>query len=292
MERASRARREAEKEGQYGLCVCADLVIARAAISLGNANDYASAARRVEDMGSHGAGRGLQRMSELALTVLSLLMNDSRAMPAWVDDAAMTRRMFFAPAIPYAMLARSGFLLRSGRYGELAGVSGPLERMAEEKRATLPRVYQILFRAAARELAGEHEQALGDLRLALELALPDGAIAPFASFGELFVAPLSSVEGSFPPMKREQISDAVALCQRQARGAEEVKRVLAADAPRKLSRREDEIARLASRRMRVTEIASQLVIAPNTVKSTLKHIYIKLGVHSRDDLMAVMAESE
>lgn len=51
-----------------------------------------------------------------------------------------------------------------------------------------------------------------------------------------------------------------------------------------LTVRESEIAELASRKMTNKEIASQLNISENTVKTTLKHVFQKLGVSGRGEL--------
>jgi LuxR family maltose regulon positive regulatory protein len=50
-----------------------------------------------------------------------------------------------------------------------------------------------------------------------------------------------------------------------------------------LSERELEVLRLLTTRLSSTEIADELVIAPSTVRSHIKSIYGKLGVHRRAD---------
>ena len=52
-----------------------------------------------------------------------------------------------------------------------------------------------------------------------------------------------------------------------------------------LTVRESEIAELASRKMTNKEIASQLNISENTVKTTLKRVFQKLGVSGRGELV-------
>ena len=51
-----------------------------------------------------------------------------------------------------------------------------------------------------------------------------------------------------------------------------------------LTLRENEVAELVSKKMTNKEIASSLSISENTVKTTLKHIYRKLGIASRREL--------
>ncbi len=48
-----------------------------------------------------------------------------------------------------------------------------------------------------------------------------------------------------------------------------------------LSAREQEIARAFAGNWRADEIAADLNLSPNTVKTHLRHIYTKLGIHSK-----------
>ena len=56
-----------------------------------------------------------------------------------------------------------------------------------------------------------------------------------------------------------------------------------------LTRREWEVARLAVRRLSAQEIADLLVVSRRTVESHLAGIYLKLGVHSKDELIRTLA---
>jgi len=56
----------------------------------------------------------------------------------------------------------------------------------------------------------------------------------------------------------------------------------------KLTQREQEIASLAVLGLTCNEIAAKLVISPNTVKTHLFHIYDKLGVHRRMQLVRAL----
>ncbi|UCC76198.1 MAG: response regulator transcription factor, partial [Anaerolineales bacterium] len=50
-----------------------------------------------------------------------------------------------------------------------------------------------------------------------------------------------------------------------------------------LTERELQVLRLLTTRLSSTEIAEQLFLSPNTVRSHMKSIYGKLDVHSRAD---------
>jgi DNA-binding CsgD family transcriptional regulator len=57
-----------------------------------------------------------------------------------------------------------------------------------------------------------------------------------------------------------------------------------------LSRRERQVARLAAQGRSASEIAEQLFISRRTVESHLAHVYAKLGMRSRLDLVRRASE--
>jgi DNA-binding CsgD family transcriptional regulator len=73
-------------------------------------------------------------------------------------------------------------------------------------------------------------------------------------------------------------------------GASGWKAVAAAQGPASLSRRERQIARLAAQGQTASEIAEQLFISRRTVESHLAHVYAKLGLRSRLDLVRRASE--
>jgi DNA-binding CsgD family transcriptional regulator len=60
--------------------------------------------------------------------------------------------------------------------------------------------------------------------------------------------------------------------------------------PRALSAREQRVAELAAAGLANAEIARQLYVSVSTVETHLEHIYAKLGIHSRYELIAMAAE--
>ncbi|MEI2998112.1 MAG: helix-turn-helix transcriptional regulator [Senegalimassilia faecalis] len=53
----------------------------------------------------------------------------------------------------------------------------------------------------------------------------------------------------------------------------------------KLFNRETEVAELIMRGNSVSSIAETLVISENTVRTHTKHIYTKLGIHKRQEML-------
>lgn len=123
------------------------------------------------------------------------------------------------------------------------------------------------------------ERALMYLEEALALAEPEGYARTFADKGEPMAALLRQAAArSLSPDYTQRL---LAAFDRPAVPAPAVP-VLAES----LSEREVELLQLLARHRSNAEIAATLVISANTVKTHLRHIYEKLGVHDRRSAVA------
>jgi DNA-binding NarL/FixJ family response regulator len=61
--------------------------------------------------------------------------------------------------------------------------------------------------------------------------------------------------------------------------------------PTVLTPQEERVAALAGTGATTKEIADQLYLSTSTIETHLEHIYTKLGIHSRRELMAMRAAS-
>jgi len=177
----------------------------------------------------------------------------------------------------------------------------------------------------ARQALGDREQALASLARALELAEPGGWVRCFADEGAPMAKLLSAVLRSTVQRSAISRQRSAVGSQQQGRTVDPayVARILAAceqgahkgdasdavglavsltdfahtgterpsptphlqevDA---LSARELEVLRLLTTHLSSTEIARELYVSKNTVRSHIGHIYDKLGAHSRAEAVA------
>ena len=173
----------------------------------------------------------------------------------------------------------------------------PLLQAVETRGWTRFVINILVLQAIALQTMGDTLQALAMLERALSLAEPGGHVRIFADEGE--------------PM-RVLIADFRLRIEKQARSAQEelsnrlaiyADKLLAAfpasaPAPRPaihtpksemvepLSERELEVLRLLATELSSTDIAQELVVSVNTVRSHIKSIYSKLDVHSRYEAVA------
>ncbi|MFE0583235.1 LuxR C-terminal-related transcriptional regulator [Streptomyces sp. NPDC058874] len=223
---------------------------------------------------------------EAALAILARLRSTGAAEPlsAWAADAlavagsaahlacgdavAALRVLDAAPsARPEHVLARARALLAVGRAGaaarELAGLP------AGDGVAPPVRVAAYLLGAEIAAADGHAVEARRKLAEAVDLSRPEGLRRPFAESGPWVRRHLR--EGSRPAPGRVRPAD-------PATGPGTPSPVVEA-----LSARETEVLRQAARMLSTEEIAAELYVSANTVKTHLKSIYRKLCVTRRSD---------
>jgi LuxR family maltose regulon positive regulatory protein len=133
-----------------------------------------------------------------------------------------------------------------------------------------------LFDAAAREQLGDGRAAQESIERALDLAEPDGAILPFA------LVPVQDLLARHP---RDRTAHASLLST--------ILDMLAGSSPEELAPLLDELSdaelrvlRYLPSNLKAPEIASELYVSPNTVRTHLRHIYAKLDAHTRSEAVS------
>ncbi len=180
--------------------------------------------------------------------------------------------------------------------GDLHAALGLLARLlqAAEERGGKGSVIEILvLQALAYQAQGDQPRALNSLERALTLAEPEGYVRIFVDEGEAMRLllekqslnrehPLSDYAdkllAAFPQPGAAPKSETPALHQAQ-RGASVIHQKLAEIEP--LSERELEVLKLLRSELGGPEIAQQLIVSLNTLRTHTKNIFNKLGVNNR-----------
>jgi LuxR family maltose regulon positive regulatory protein len=149
-----------------------------------------------------------------------------------------------------------------------------IEGFARASHSTTSLIDALLFEALARDRLGDARATEEAIERTLELAEPEGIIVPFA------VAPVADLLERHPrhrtahPALLSEILNVLAGSSTRLRGA--------VPAPREeLSKAELRVVRFLSSNLKAPEIAAELFVSPNTVRTHLRHIYSKLDAHSR-----------
>jgi LuxR family maltose regulon positive regulatory protein len=144
-----------------------------------------------------------------------------------------------------------------------------------------------LVRALAHHAIGNADSAARDLAAALTAGVPAGYCRLFLDEGPPMVELLGQVARGAAPDARAHAAHLLAAAQRPS--ARSSARSTSDEA---LSEREREVLRLLATELSGPEIAGQLFVSVNTLRTHTKHIFSKLGVNTRRAAVRRAAELE
>jgi LuxR family maltose regulon positive regulatory protein len=185
-------------------------------------------------------------------------------------------------------IAAAELALADGRPRDVAEVLRPLIEHAPEpmvddasqvlslRRAT---VHALLLDAVARDQLGETDAPEASIERALELTEVDGLILQF------MLVPVGELLERHPRHRTAHAALLSAILDALAGTSPEPERETA---PLRdpLSEAELRVARFLPSNLKSPEIAAELFVSTNTVRTHLRHIYAKLDAHSRGEAVA------
>ena len=141
------------------------------------------------------------------------------------------------------------------------------------------RVEALLLDATARDRLGDHRAAEDSLEAALDLAEPEGLILPFLVWPSRELLERHPKHRTAHATLISTILDTLGGRAAAQRGPGEPLRD-------ELSAAELRVVRFLPSNLTASEIASELIVSANTVRTHMRHIYAKLDAHSRSEAVA------
>ena len=168
--------------------------------------------------------------------------------------------------------------------GIFTGVNELLERLlrlAETQKRTGSVIEILLTQALVYQALGNHPQALATLERALWLAKPEGYLRIFVDEGEAMRS-LIEKQARHRDHPLSGYADKLLAAFTQAAAVPKSAAILQkSDMPEPLRDRELDVLRLLRSELSGPEIAGQLIVSLNTLRTHTKNIYSKLGVNNR-----------
>jgi len=209
-----------------------------------------------------------------------------------LDDArAWAHERRVAPTDPptylgeYDQLTLARLLVAAGDAREALFLLDRVLDLAHEERRDGSVVEARLVRALAHHANGDADSAVADLAAALTDGVPAGYRRLFLDEGQPMAELLAQVARAATHDVRTHAERLLAAAQRPSAPAPA--RDTAAEG---LSERECEVLRLLATELSGPEIARQLFVSVNTLRTHTKHIFAKLGVNTRRSAVRRAAE--
>ena len=185
-------------------------------------------------------------------------------------------------------IAAAAVALADGRPQDVVDVLAPMivdvpergvDRSAQVLNLRRATVHALLLDAAARDRLGDSGAAEASIERALELAERDGTILQF------MLVPVRELLERHP-RHRTAHGTLLWMILDLLRGGSPRPERAAAPLRDELSEAEMRVVRYLPSNLKASEIAAELYVSANTVRTHLRHIYAKLDAHSRSEAVA------
>jgi LuxR family maltose regulon positive regulatory protein len=292
---ARKSLREAEKRKQQSVCIGSALLIARAAVMRGDADEVAGMREKMADYPRQSGLKSDRQEMDMADSWIMAELGRPGDMAAWIRAGEAEGKLKLIQALPYAQVLYGKYLLalfasggnRERNMKTWLGLSDGALQLAGEMRSVMAGIYCNVLTARAWLGLGERGTAAASLDSALSLALPDRLIMPFAEH----YSEISSVLSENTQLARQPscLKEIEALAERIQNGKEAYK---SADIPFGLTEKEYKMARMAANSLHNREIGDMLGLSEGTVKQYLNTIYHKIGSRGRAALKNIFGKTD
>jgi len=206
-------------------------------------------------------------------------LNIKELVPAWISKGEFKNTRLMFPSMAFLNIVYGRVLLMNGEYLKLIGSSDNFIETASVFPNILGQIYTYIYLSAANRQIFRQDDALENLKKALEIAMPDKVYMPFVENCD-FIKPMLQALYSHGVYIVE-IARILQLHERYLKAVGQITRDYFLENKPKLTERENEIAKLAAQGFSNIGIGERLFISQNTVKTQLKSVFEKLGVNSR-----------
>jgi len=205
------------------------------------------------------------------------LLGHPEAAPKWLAEGRLQEALVLFPATPMLHTFYNQLLLAQEQWTAVVARREECENLYGIYHNVLCEIWLHIQLSAALDQIGRHTEALEELHIALDMAIPDGIVMPFAE-SEAYITNLLQElgkQGVYP----EEIERILILAQSFHSAKQKILWEHWGEHENYgLSVRELEIARLAAQRKTNLEIAQELHLAEGTVRNQLSRIFDKLNI--------------
>lgn len=265
----------AETRNQFNIYVAAMFCLARISAYNGDSENIKYILRSVNHKMEEAKEYKNGIIVDMTYSYMCILTGDENDITGWLKDNSSIEKKCVVYNIGFANLIYGRYLIETGQYMKLIGISGQMLGVAGIYDNVMYKIYTYIYIAAADYQLGNTDKAQKFIVEALALACDDKIYLPFVE-NYTFLRQFMPVENENYHEFLEKLDgydkiygDKINIVKKNTHG---------------LTKREEDIAKLAAERFTNREIALKLHISENTVKSNLKNVFSKIGIKSRSEL--------
>jgi len=267
----------ARRKEQFSIMLCSEFLSMRMELFQGN---YESMNKRICDSREwlhHGRQYTLLNTLDMCQGFIYALLGQPDAAPEWFLKGRLDEALVMFPATPMLHTFYNQLLLTKGEWTQVLARQEECEKLYGVYHNVLCEIWLHIQLSAAYEQLGRRKQAQAELITALNMALPDGILMPFAESERYLLDVLKDIQNA--SVHSQEIDLILPLAQRFGDSRRSICREHFGEYETYgLSDRELAIARLAAQRKTNAEIAKELHIAEGTVRNQLSRVFDKLNL--------------
>jgi LuxR family maltose regulon positive regulatory protein len=226
---------------------------------------------------------------DLVESRLNVLRGDLNAVRSWVTQRGLDKAPYQLPEVysddfvaqrmyKYELPTLIRLFIAESRYDDAQKAIDQLIELASEAGRPFLLLEAEVLHAKFYQVQGETNKAVAALRQAVEMAYPARVKRFFLTEGEAVLQVLASSHTDWGSPEALKFVDSIL---NMARAGPHGRNMPDHGGPETLSPREIEVLQLLPSGLTAEELAGELIISVNTVRTHMKSIYSKLDVHSR-----------
>lgn len=265
---------KAKNMSQTSIVICAMFTLIRLRLAEGRADQALDLLSRMEQEVEALSNSVYNTTVDLCKGYVFACLGQPGRIPSWLQAGELRAADFFSQGIAFNCVVYGKTLLALGKYEELEAHIPQFQICFDQFGNRLGLIHNLILEAAARCHLYGLKKGADALEIALAEAQPDNLVLPFAEYAPHIMGMIKMI---VQKSGRNEFYDRIlTLCRKYESVLSETSRP-----PATLSLREMEILSLAAMGLSRKEMAAQLHISEETVKTHFKNIYQKLGVNSK-----------
>lgn len=281
---------EAKRKNQFSIMLCCNFLSMRMALFHGDFNAMKKLSLDCRQWLHRERQYTHLNTLDMCQGFLYALLGHPEIAPKWLAEGRLQEALVMFPAVPMLHTFYNQLLLAQGEWTQVLARREECERLYGVYHNVLCEIWLHIQLSAALQQISRHSEAQKELHTALDKALPDGIVMPFAE-SEAYISDLIK-ELQNSGVYVEEIGHILTLVKQFGTARQKIRwEHFGEHKSYGLSERELEIARLAARRKTNPEIAQDLHLAEGTVRNQLSRIYDKLGIQGEGKNKRLLLET-
>ncbi|WP_027399889.1 helix-turn-helix transcriptional regulator [Anaerovorax odorimutans] len=272
-----KARAAAKRKNQFSIMIDCDFLSIRLALFKGDSVTMEKLLAESQEWLRQERQYTLLSTLDMCQGFIYAQLGHSDDAPEWFREGRLSEALVMFPATPMLLTFYNQLLLAKKQWTEVIARREECEELYSVYNNVLCEIWLHIQLASAYSALSCSREAKNELNIALDMALPDGIVMPFAENYCYISKELATLQKS--GIYTDEIRKIISLGRQFNIGKRKILQgIWGEDEDYGLTKRELEIAKLAAQRRMNLEIAKMLHLSESTVKNQLNRIFDKLHI--------------